>query len=121
LTDKKLQKLTQEWQKLLRLQDWRVRVEFVEPLEMEDPGSMGQCQTDRGLRQVKIKLRSPEYNCYENEFNQDVEATLVHELLHVYTNLIIHAPDSTQGLFVEQAIEAMTMALLSLKRGEYVA
>ncbi|SRR5229473_2248000 len=113
-SQRKLDGLRREWQKLLRLQDWKITAKFVNSDEIAED-RVGECNHLAEAREADINILLPSSDEVVTERDQDVENTLVHELLHCH-----FAPfrDEDRAVVVqhEQAIEAITEALLVLKR-----
>jgi hypothetical protein len=108
------------WQKKLRLQDWKIKIKLVSKVEMiakemeydQDPDTcIGFCEPLAEQKVANIYVLRPRENGEVHEgVNPSIDATLVHEMLHCH-----FAPFSTPEtkLAVEQAIEAITEALLA--------
>jgi hypothetical protein len=110
-----------EWQKALRLQDWLLRIEIKREKDMESEGCHGTCHYSPALKNATIVLRDSIDFRDGAGYPEDLEATIVHELLHLH-----FAPFYiTKGLvntFQEQAIEVIAHSLVGLKRrGEAMA
>lgn len=128
LTNEELRARCDEWQRLLRLQDWTVVVKRVRASEYRDGASLaGRCEFNVEKRAAIVKLTEPEdYQAQANkdfEAVQDMELTLVHELLHLYfapLNRVI-ARDSLEERFEENAVHALADALVGLKRSMGIA
>lgn len=76
MTLQELNGYVMKWQKILRLQDWDVDVQFEDKWNME--GAVGLCTYDLTLPKAWIKIVHP-----EQQPGEDPEATVVHELLHI--------------------------------------
>lgn len=100
-------KLCKEWQARLGLTDWEIDVAFRTIEEME--GNQGTCEPAPMLRTAVILIgRAEDYP------GADIEATLVHELLHCYHHM--GKRGSVAEMFEEQGVEATSKALVKLKR-----
>lgn len=113
-----LERTCRFWQKKLRLADWRVTIKFVRAEEMGDE-AQGKCHWNDQARTAAIWILHPDDykpTNYPNDVQQDIEDTIVHELLHLH--LIAWDTDDKPAdeRFMEQAIESITGALLTLKR-----
>ena len=82
MTEAKITKLTKTWQKLLRMQDWEIVTKFAEPGEL-DHGTFGTAQGDYNTRRGLITLNKPALTIKAPHIDDDLELTLVHELLHL--------------------------------------
>ena len=83
--------LCQKWQKILRMQDWQIEVEFVEPMLIG--GSLGETHSSLTTKSAKIFVARPDM-AYTRSFAfedvaRDVENTVVHELLHVMLTPVV--------------------------------
>jgi hypothetical protein len=105
-----------EWQKRLRLQDWRIEVKW---FALTDPGeSLGNCRWNEARKMATIQVRKPEVISDEPAFNKDLEATLVHELLHLQFYAVQPRDHGTLNDVFEAAIDLTAEALVAAKRGE---
>ena len=116
MTNEQLQALCREWQQVLRLQDWDVRCKFVRQREMTDSGCAGECRFQLEKKQAVIYVIDPidwPPNC---AWPQDVEKTLVHELLHLHMAPFQPSHDTLEHVMMEQAIESIATGLVRLRR-----
>lgn len=124
MTDYQLKHLTETWQKILRLQDWDIAVAFARFREMQSEGGAipwGRIMINRQHRNADIAILHPDdYEqcddkcCHSKHGTNEIETTLVHELLHIYiTGKNAEDPATTEE---EQAINAVAAALVFLKR-----
>jgi hypothetical protein len=119
-SQRKLDGLRREWQKLLRLQDWRIVSKFVNPEILkertQEEKAVGACGAFAETKEAEIIILGPQYWSEEYDARErDVEDTIVHELLHCHFAPFEGKNDAV-ALQHEQAIEAITEALLVLKR-----
>ena len=121
-SQRKLDAVRRKWQKLLRLQDWRITSkfttqEFLKELTELD-SAVGACESFVETKEAKIHILGPEHWSEEYDAReQDVENTVVHELLHCHF-APFEAEDKATQLQHEQAIEAITEVIMQLDRGE---
>lgn len=103
--------LLEYWQRQLRLQDWDVVADVVPARALG--GAAGQTTTTPWRRYAAVQIADPAtLDPDAGPGFRDLEATLVHELLHVaLAGVGDHAP-------LEPAIEALSRALVALNRGE---
>lgn len=122
MTIEKAQALCKVWQERLRLQDWRIDVRYVRNKDLD--GAWGRLK-ERHLdnRWALIQLVEPDSFVPGDYFSTyDVEETLVHELLHLYTEGILGLPmrhverDSHENYFAEQLADAVSEALVKMAR-----
>jgi hypothetical protein len=102
-----------EWQRRLRLQDWRIDLR-VEPVwTLGD--SMGRVEPSPHYQTAIIRIRDPQHvDPNMSWVVRDPEHTLVHELLH----LLIPERDDVEGedVQMECAINHLAEALVTLRR-----
>lgn len=106
MTQKKLEQLTVKWQKRLRIQDWEIEVYLVDHLKM--PDLMGHCANKPSLMCATIKVA-------DDVPEDEMEQTLLHELLHV--RFPLSNRDSVDDLMFEQGIEQTAWALMEAYDG----
>ena len=108
-----LSALVAKWQPILRLQDWDITAIYERHFAMDD-GKQGGVKWLRRLKQARIRVLDP--SDYGVQWQpQDVEATVVHEMLHVHFALVDDYVSLSLDLF-EQSIEAISLALIRLDR-----
>lgn len=71
MTQARLERLTKLWQKRLRIQDWEVRVSLM--TAQDRPDAFGHTDIDITEMRADVRVRD----------DDNAEATLVHELLHL--------------------------------------
>ena len=119
LTEEQLQQRLLYWQERLNLRDWKLKVKI-------DRGSdiggdyQGGINWSLNSKSASIRILDPiDYPKHSME-EQDMENTLVHELLHIHFALISEKcnpqPMEIYNLFEEQAIESLAEALIELER-----
>ena len=110
--EKNLEDLCEEWKKRLGLAHWNIEVHLVPGDEINN--NRGQNDYSFVDEQSVIRIKRPEDYC--GYFPQDMEQTLVHELLHI----IFDFPSLGDGVVnahYEQAINRIASILVKLKRG----
>lgn len=122
ISQRKIDELRREWQKRLRLEDWKISSKFTDLKFMQEitdiDNPVGACQHFVEMKEAKIWVLRPEdWDKEPNARQQDVEDTVVHELLHCHF-APLKAEDDATRLRHEQTIEAVTAALMELKRGK---
>lgn len=116
-----LAKLCREWSDRLRLRDWDITVAWV---RYQDLGMYGCSACFSGMKSASLKIATPESLPQEDiSVVQDVEVTLVHELLHVASDQAVmdlgckgKIVDNGSPIF-EAFIEQTAQALVAAKRG----
>lgn len=110
-----LVELCRKWQRILRLQDWDIKVQVVYNLV----SSQAEVVYRLPKRMAVVKVLHPD--AYEEKdflWPQDMEKSLVHELLHLHL-AAWRADDGTlEGAVKEQAIDAIASALVESDRRE---
>lgn len=119
LTEEMLQQRLVYWQQKLRLQDWRIKVSIARSADIGGE-YQGGINWSLNAKTASIRVLDPiDYPEHSSE-KQDMENTLVHELLHIHFALISEKcnpqPTEIYNLFEEQAIESLADALVALER-----
>ena len=113
-----LSALCAEWQARLRLQDWDIEVERVRHFRVGE-ARLGEIEVLRSKRAAKIRVLFPEDEEPGSWPTNDEETTVVHELLHIHFDPL-EPPNidwsSPVGIAIEQAVHALSVALITLKR-----
>lgn len=114
---RKARALCREWQARLSLQDWSVSVHVVRATEMSRADNDGECDYVLARKKATIWLRSPLDR--HDSAEVDMEADLVHELLHIpFGPFFVHEEDDRHiNLAQEQCIDSIAEALVRAKRG----
>jgi len=117
LTEDELRMKCYEWQAILRLQDWDVIISIDRARDMI-PDVLGQCEWTLPTKQARIRILDPVDHPPDLKWPQDMEQTLVHELLHLhFAPFNKFEADSLEYVTMEQAIDLIAGALVRLKRG----
>jgi len=115
-TEDQLQEKCAEWQKILRLQDWIVSVSIVRERDIGLENTMGTINPTLEKRMAKIRILDPvDYPSGLME-PQDMELTLVHELLHLHLWPFTETLEGPLHVAEEQSIEAISRGLVELRR-----
>lgn len=105
------------WQKKLRLQDWIIDAKIVRQRDMSQPDRVGEISSNLHNKVALISILDPVD--YDDWGKQDMESTLVHELLHLhFAGIDYHFGnnDNVYHVLEEQAIESITSGLISSER-----
>jgi hypothetical protein len=117
----RLESWLREWQKALRLQDWRLEIQAKREKDMECEACHGLCSYSPALKSGTITVRDSIDFQDGAGSPEDVEATIVHELLHLHFSPF-YVNKGLVNTFQEQAIEVIAQSLVGLKRrGEAMA
>jgi hypothetical protein len=102
------------WQQRLNLNDWNIHVHLVRSSVLE-PKTLGNVHWDTNKKEATIDVLSPlDYTLPKPEMLDDMEVTIVHELVHLDLSSLPRT-DSTR-LNEEYAVNQLTRALLDLAR-----
>ena len=107
------------WQKRLNLEDWDVALEVVRSTELR-PKTMGNIHWDNEKKTAVIRVLDPaDYRLPFHEMLDDMEFTIVHELIHLeIAPVLSHFTRSDADRSEEEyAVNHMADALLHLDRG----
>ena len=102
------------WQERLNLKDWKIQAELVHPNKLE-PKTLGNVHWDTDTKQATIGvLSSYEYQLPYQEMLDDMEFTIVHELVHIE---LASLPRSDASRRIEEhTVNELTSALLKLAK-----
>lgn len=116
-TDEQLQEKCAKWQKILRLQDWILNVSIRRERDFCTKESNAEIIPSLPKRMATIRIIDPvDYDPNQSE-PQDMELSLVHELLHIHLfQLFADREDEMRLVAEEQAIEAISRGLIALSR-----
>lgn len=114
LTDEQLQERLTYWQKVLRLQDWDIRASIVRAWEMECHGA-GENQWQTSTKTSLIRI-CDQVDWPPSQWPQDMEETLVHELLHLHMAAFQPEHGTLEHTMMEQAICCIATGMVTLHR-----
>ena len=117
-TQKELEDSLAEWQKRLRLDAWDVRIGIYRERSFDGGGRSGEISYSIESGKAVIKLLDP-VDYPDEDFPQDMEVTLVHELLHLKFAAFTPQDDTLEHRLFEQTVESMAHLLFALKREKY--
>lgn len=109
---KQLPDVMHKWQHVLHLDAWDIRIKLCRQSEMLDPNVQGENNWTLATRQSVIHVLDPVDYPADTEFEQDMEQTVVHELLHLHFDPF--EPEDDMGLAylaMEQTIELLARVL----------
>lgn len=116
LTEDELKKLCAFWQNQLKLNNWRIAIGIERKTAFNNSQSTGEIDYVLPLRQAIIKILDP-LDYPNSPFEQDMEISLVHELLHLHFALFEpKSDDSLEFLIMESTIEQLANILVEMKR-----
>lgn len=115
-TEDELIMLCREWQGRLRLEFWSVALRIARAREFELTDSQGECRWTITTALATIKILNP-IDFPDSPFKQDMEKTLVHELLHLHFCAFDNTlAGSMEEKLMERSIDHLARALVMLKR-----
>lgn len=116
MTQKRLEELLRYWQRRLRLRDWDVKVVLVRSYDI-GRGRVAECEYEEVLKEAVIRVVDPA-DRPPSLWKQDLEADLVHELLHLHFAPFMADGDSNPRTWADQetAIEQIAQALVAARR-----
>jgi hypothetical protein len=102
------------WQDRLNLKDWDIKVDLVRPSALE-PKTLGNIHWDTNTRQASIGVLSAyDYTLPTPAMLEDMEFTVVHELIHLHLASLPRS-DASRGV-EERAVNELARALLRLAK-----
>lgn len=105
--------LVEEWQETLRIVDWMIEIVPA----AHDSGVFARVRICSGSMRATMEVRDPVYASDSNSYTNDLEVTIIHELLHLrfFETEAAMGHEKLDGH--ETAIELTAMALVASKRG----
>lgn len=104
----------QFWQKRLNLEKWAVSVQLVRNTSLK-PKTLGNIHWDASTMQAKIDVQSLyDYKLPFQEALDDMEFTVVHELIHLQLSSLPRSDASRSA--EEHAVNEITQALINLTK-----
>jgi hypothetical protein len=102
------------WQQRLDLKDWKVKVDLVRPTALE-PKTLGNIHWDMNTKEATIAVLSAyDYTLPTPAMLDDMEFTVVHELVHLHLAALPHTDASVVP--EEHAVNELARALLQLAK-----
>lgn len=115
-----LQTACEEWQKRLRLQDWIVKATISRSSDMKN-GTQGHVNWVLQKKMATITVIDPIDYPTDSMHQQDMEQTLVHELLHLHFAPFDDEVDTPKEVAIEQATDCIAFSLINLHREKGVS
>jgi hypothetical protein len=104
------------WQQRLKLEDWKISVSFARRTELK-PNTLGAIRWDKTKKNAAIwVLDSADYQLPLRKMLDDMEMTIVHELVHLELTSLPRSEASRSN--EEHAVNGIAEALLGLERGK---
>jgi hypothetical protein len=116
---KYVERSLQVWQQRLNLNGWALKVALVHPSAME-PKTLGNIHWDRNNKTATIAvLSSYDYTLPTHEMLDDMEFTIVHELVHLQLCSLPKSAASERN--EEYAVNQLARALIDLEKHSTLA
>lgn len=116
VTDAQVAAWVRVWQKRLHLEDWKVEAHIVHPSDLR-PDTLGNLKWNTLARTASIKvLSSTDYDPPAADVAEDMEYTVVHELIHLQLSVLPR--DMSRKDTEETVVNKLTDALMMLDRGD---
>jgi hypothetical protein len=106
------------WQKRLKLQDWNISLVVSRATELK-PKTLGNIHWDNDKKTATLRVLDPaDYKLPFDEMLQDIEFTVVHELIHLELSPVLSPlqRNDANRREEEHAVNHMADALLKLDR-----
>jgi hypothetical protein len=101
------------WQQRLQLSDWRIAWAMAHRSDLK-PQTVGQIHWDKPSRSASILVLDPsDYRMPQNAMLDDMEMTIIHELVHLKLTSLPHS-EASRGS-EEQAVNGISEALFALE------
>lgn len=111
-----LEELLEEWKSILHLEQWDIVLRRSRQKDFLEEDNQGEITFNNVECQAIIRILDP-IDWVDTPFNQDMEKTLVHELLHIiYADFEPEDSNSLQYTLWHRSIDSTARALVSLKR-----
>lgn len=112
----RLEELLEEWKSILHLEQWDIVLRISRQKDFLEEDSQGEVTFNDVDCQAIIRILDP-VDWTDTPFKQDMEVTLVHELLHlVYAYFEPEDSNSLQYTLWHRSIDSTARVLVSLKR-----
>ena len=112
----RLEELLVEWKSILHLEQWDIELRRSRQKDFLEGDSQGEIDFNRVECQAIIRILDP-IDWVDTPFKQDMEKTLVHELLHIiYADFEPEDSNSLQYTLWHRSIDSTARVLVSLKR-----
>ena len=114
--DAQVEQWTKTWQKRLDLNDWHIATQIVRVWDLK-PDTLGNLHWNSENRTATIRVLNPvDYEMPAADIPQDIEYTIVHELVHLQLSVLPRDP-STKNI-EERVVNKISEALLQLEKGD---
>lgn len=115
-TDEELNGILREWQRVLGLLDWDVKIRWAASYEMPNDVKAAIIQVWQKKAAVIKVLRREDYD-RDIPWDQDIEQSIVHELLHIsFHPFEPRDEDTLEWATWHQELDQIALALVTVKR-----
>lgn len=115
VTETQVQRWLRVWQKRLSLEDWDITAHIVRRRELK-PDTLGNLRWNSADKTASIRILDPlDYDLPADEIPNDMEYTVLHELVHLQLATIPKAPGSKD--VEERVVNGIGDALFSMEKG----
>ena len=115
-TEEQVKELCTEWQERLKLNRWDIDIKICHSSKFNNEGSEGEVNYVLSSGQAIIHILDPE-DYPDSPFPQDMERTIVHELLHLqFASFTVKDRESLEFDMMENTVELIAQTLVDLKR-----
>ena len=112
----RLEELLEEWKDILHLEQWDIELRISRQKDFLEGDNQGEITFNKVECQAIIHILDP-FDWVDTPFKQDMEKTLVHELLHIiYADFEPEDSNSLQYTLWHRSIDSTARVLVSLKR-----
>lgn len=117
LDQPQLEESAKEWQKILGLNDWDIKPGIYRANQMETEGNEAECDWVLRKKTAIIRVLDPIDYPENILWPQDMEESLVHELIHLHiAPFDVSKSGSLEETAMEQAVDQLSRAFIRLKR-----
>lgn len=112
----RLEELLEEWKSILHLEKWDIELRRSRQIDFLEGDNQGEITFNKVECQAILSILD-HIDWVDTPFKQDMEKTLVHELLHlIYADFEPEDSNSLQYTLWHRSIDSMARVLVSLKR-----
>ena len=112
----RLEELLEEWKSILHLEQWDIELRRSRQIDFLEEDNQGEITFNKVECQAIIRILD-HIDWVDTPFKQDMEKTLVHELLHIiYADFEPKDSNSLRYTLWHRSIDSTARALVSLKR-----
>ena len=117
--EKRIRKYLTKWQRNLRLTDWRIKLIVIPKNDTtcnNENELLGSSSVAPQIKCATIKIAEP----WEPNGEAELEATVIHELLHIHLDYYPWREDKTRDVMMEQTVDTLSLCFLKLSDPTWV-